>query len=291
LLLAAAVADRPVTGGPQALVAALEKAARGLGVEIRTGTAVEKILLEGGRVCGVEIAGGERIEAATLAASCDPKQVFLDLLPPAVLGHGLETDVIHFRARGTAAKMHLALSAYPEFSSRPGRRFGHVRTGASLDELERAFDAVKYRRFSARPVLDIRFPTVETPELAPAGHHVASILVSFAPFALDGGWTGASRDRLYRSVIDGLAAHAPGIEDLIVGSEVLTPADLAAEYRLTQGHLFHGEHALDQLLIRPAPGCARYATPVPGLYLCGSGSHPSGGITCAPGALAARSIP
>jgi phytoene dehydrogenase-like protein len=290
LLLAVAGASQPVAGGPQALIAALEKAALSQGVEIRTGAAVERILLDGDRVSGIETSSGERIEAGTVAASCDPKQLFLDLLPPPVLARSFESDLVNFRARGTTAKMHLALSGYPEFSSRPGRVFEHVRTGEDLNEIERAFDAIKYRQISERPVLDIRFPTVTTPGLAPEGHHVASILVSFAPFELEGGWSDSGRERLHQAVLTVLRDYAPGIEDLIVGREVLSPADLAERYRLTQGHLFHGEHALDQRLIRPAPACARYATPLAGLYLCGSGSHPGGGLTCAPGALAARAI-
>ena len=295
LVLSAVVADRPIVGGPQGLVTALERAARARGVEIRCGAAVERILLERGglkdhRVSGIELLGGEQIATRAIAASCDPKQLFLDLLPPGVLAKNFESDLLNFRSRGTAAKIHLALSGYPNFSSRPGRVFEHVRTGESLDQLERAFDAVKYRRLSARPVLDIRFPTVSTPGLAPEGHHVASILVNFAPFELDGGWSEATRERLYQAVLAVLRDYAPGIEELVVGHEILSPADLAARYRLTQGHLFHGEHALDQLLLRPVPRCARYATPLAGLYLCGSGSHPGGGLTCAPGALAARAI-
>ncbi|MFQ5527245.1 MAG: phytoene desaturase family protein [Thermoanaerobaculia bacterium] len=293
LLIAEAVADRPIAGGSPGLVRALESAARAAGVEIRTGSPVNRILVDNGRASGVRI-GDRTVPATAVAASCDPKQAFLDLLPQGVLTRGFETELTHFRSRGTAAKVHLALTGYPEFSSRPGQVFEHVRTGESLDELERAFDAVKYRRVSDRPVLDIRFPTVETPELAPSCHHVASILVSFAPFALngapDGRWNDSSRDRLYRAVLETLASYAPGVEDLVAGAEVLSPADLAERYRLTEGHLFHGEHALDQLVIRPALAAARYETPVPGLYLCGSGSHPGGGITCAPGALAARAM-
>jgi phytoene dehydrogenase-like protein len=272
------------------LVGALERAARARGVEIRTGVAVSRLEVERGRLTGVELAGGERLATGSVAASCDPKQLFLDLLPPAALALNLQADLVSYRARGTAAKVHLALSGYPDFSARPGQTFEHVRTGETLDQLERAFDAIKYRRVSERPVLDIRFPSLETPDLAPDGHHVASILVSFAPHELAGGWTEAARQGLYQSVLETLVSYAPGIEDLIVGGEVLTPADLANEYRLTQGHLFHGEHALDQLLIRPVPGCDGYATPIEGLFLCGSGSHPGGGLTCAPGALAARTI-
>ncbi len=290
LLFSAARSEDPVAGGAPALIGAIERAARARGVEIRTGVAVTRLVIEAGRVRGIELAGGECVATGSVAASCDPRQLFLDLLPPAALALSLEAELLSFRTRGTAAKVHLALSGYPQFSSRPGRLFEQVRTGEALDELERAFDAAKYRRFSERPVLDIRFPSIETPELAPDGHHVASILVSFAPYELAGGWTESAREGLYRAVLAVLDEYAPGIERLIVGREVLTPADLAERYRLSQGHLFHGEHALDQLLIRPTPQCSKYATPLAGLYLCGSGSHPGGGLTCAPGALAAQAI-
>lgn len=295
LIFAAAAAATPVAGGGQGLISALESAARALGVEIRTSAPVERLVLEsdghgGSRVAEVELAGGERLAAQAVAASCDPRQVFLDLLPPGCLAKSFEFEMLAFRCRGTTAKMHLALSGYPSFASRPGEVFEHVRTGETLDQLERAFDAAKYRRFSERPVLDVRFPSVAQPGLAPEGHHVASILVHFAPFDLEGGWTDAARSALGRAVLRELETYAPGFEKLVVGSEVLTPADLAERYRLTRGHLFHGEHALDQTLIRPVARAGRYATPIGGLYLCGSGSHPGGGLTCAPGALAAEVI-
>lgn len=289
-LLFSSVAGGELVGGPQALTTALGQAARNQGVEIRCEAGVERILLDDNRASGVAISGGEEIRADIVAASCDPKQLFLDLLPPAVLAKSFEFDLVNFRSRGTAAKIHLALSNYPDFTSRPGEIFEQVRTGEDLDEIERAFDAVKYREMSAVPILDIRFPTVSTPDLAPAGHHVASILVSFAPFELAQGWDDAGRDRLYQNVLAVLESYAPGIEGLISGRQILGPTDLATEYRLTDGHLFHGEHALDQILIRPSIQSARYKTPIPGLFLCGSGSHPGGGLTCAPGALAAREI-
>ena len=162
--------------------------------------------------------------------------------------------------------------------------------GETVDDLERAFDAVKYRQMSERPVLDIHVPSMDQPELAPDGHHVASILVSFAPYELEGGWTDEARDTLYRRTLGTLEVHAPDIEELIVGHEVVSPADIEQRYGTTQGHLHHGEHSIDQLVVRPSPECARYGTPFEGLYLCGSGSHPGGGVTCAPGALAARTI-
>ncbi|MGB5879613.1 MAG: hypothetical protein WBH85_06250, partial [Thermoanaerobaculia bacterium] len=149
---------------------------------------------------------------------------------------------------------------------------------------------VKYRRFSDKPVLDVWVPTVESPTLAPDGHHVFSILVHFAPYNLDGGWSETGKEQLYEAALDTLAEYAPGIRQIVVGRQILSPADLEERYGVNGGHLHHGEHSTDQLLSRPTPECIRYRTPFPGLFLCGSGSHPGGGITCAPGGLAARSI-
>ncbi len=289
LLLAECTDGRPVVGGPRALIVALEKAARARGVEIRTGARVEELAVRNGRVRGVRLRGGEEISCAAVAASCDPRRLFLRHLPPAQLSLGLERDIGNYRARGTTAKVILALAGYPELARRPGERVGAMRVGESLEEIERAFDAVKYRRFSERPVLEVRIPTVENPALAPEGHHVASILVHFAPHELEAGWSDERNEELYEATI-GVLEYAPGIRDLVVGREVLSPADLETRYGVTGGHLHHGEHALDQLLARPTPACARHATPIAGLYLCGSGSHPGGGITCVPGALGARAL-
>ncbi len=290
LLLSEARAGAPVRGGAPALVAALERAARAYGAELRTGAEVERLEVANGRVSGLSLAGGERLEAACVAASCDPKHLFLDLLPPERLGRRLEKDIGDYRVRGTSAKIHLALAGYPEWSGRPGLTPERIRTGETIDEIERAFDAAKYRRCSERPVLDVHVPSLESPDLAPDGHHVLSILVHYAPYGLEGGWSDEAKERLYEAALGVLSEHAPGIRDLVVGREVLGPADLESRYGVTGGHLLHGEQSLDQLLIRPTPQCARYAAPVPGLYLCGSGSHPGGGLTCAPGALAARAI-
>lgn len=290
LLLAAATAGDVVAGGPAGLIAALERAARAAGVEIRTSCEVEAIAMSGAAAVGVRLAGGEEIAARRVAASCDPKQVFLRLVPPLARSRGLTEDVLGYRARGSSAKVDLALSAYPDFDGRPGERFESIRIGETLEELERAADAVKYRSFSERPLLEIRVPTIAVPELAPSGHHVFSILVHFAPHDLDGEWGDVSRDALGRAVVDRLTEVAPAARDLVVGRRVLTPVDLEERFGLTGGHLYHGEHALDQLLVRPVPGCARYETPITGLFLCGSGSHPGGGLTCAPGALAAKAV-
>ena len=290
LLLSESTSERPVVGGPRALVSALEKAARERGAEICTGTMVEEVMIEEGRATGVRLRGGEKVSCRAVAASCDPKRLFLRHLSAEVLSRRLGQDVANLRARGTTAKISLALADYPDFSCRPGTRSEFLRVGESLEALEKAFDAVKYRRFSSSPILDIHVPTIETPALAPEDKHVFSILAHFAPHDLDGGWSDGQNEKLYEAVMDVLSGYAPDIRRLVLGREVLSPVDLEARFGLTGGHLHHGEHSIDQLLVRPTPECARYATPFEGLFLCGSGSHPGGGITCAPGAMGARAV-
>lgn len=290
LILHETLAGPMVKGGPAALVAALGRAARAAGVEIRTGARVARLNLQDGAVAGVTLAGGEVLEAPQIAASCDPKHLFLDLVPPQMLELEFERNVTLFRARGTTAKVNLALSGYPEIAGRPGLQPALLRTGATLDELERAFDPVKYRDFALEPMLEVYVPSIEQPDLAPSGHQVFSILAHWVPYDLDGGWTDESKERLLESVLDTLSGHMPDLRRALVGAEVATPVDLETAYGVTGGHLYHGEHAIDQLVLRPTPECARYRTPFRGLFLCGSGSHPGGGITCAPGALATRAV-
>ena len=290
LLLLGCTATGSVRGGASALVASLERAARSAGVEIRTHVEVRAIAIEGGAATGVVLANGETICAGRIAASCDPRTLFLDLIPRGTLSLAFEHRAGVIRSRGTTAKVHLALSERLEFASRPGERVEYARTSGSLDDLERAFDAVKYGRVSERPLLDIFVPTVTQSDLAPAGGDVVSILVHFAPHDLVQGWTPEARERLGDSVVDELARYAPGVRTAIAGREVLTPGDIAARYRVTGGHIHHVEHALDQLVIRPTIETTRYATPLPNLFLCGSGAHPGGGVTGAPGALAAAAI-
>jgi phytoene dehydrogenase-like protein len=280
----------PIAGGAPALIDALEKAAMANGVEIRCSEPVHEIVVDDGKASGVIIRGGERLEAKTVAASCDPRHLFIDLMPSLHLSATLERDISVFRVRGTTAKVNIALTGPLEFSCRPGLRPERIRIGETVDDLERAFDPVKYREFSKRPALDILVPTIETPELAPAGHHVLSIMVSCAPYGLEGSWNEASKKELYDAVIERLEEYAPGVAEAIVGHQILSPLDLETDYGVSGGHLFHGEHATDQLAVRPAPDCTGYRTPYEDLFLCGSGSHPGGGITCAPGALAARRI-
>jgi len=288
LVLYECASGSTVKGGPRALVRALEKAARAGGAEIRTGAEVERIIFSKGEVKGVALAGGgEVIESPLVLSSCDPRRTFLELLDRAAVDERLALRFENFRGRGTTAKVNLALDAPLKFACRPGRMVEFARTGSSLTQLEKAFDAAKHRRLPERPLLDIHLPHVSDPSLAPAGHAVASILVHFIPFDLDGGWTDQRRRELGDLVVSTLEEYAPGLSESIVGREVLSPADLGERYGLVRGHLNHGEHALDQLFLRPTPECARFATPIRGLYLCGSGGHPGGGITCGPGSLAA----
>jgi phytoene dehydrogenase-like protein len=280
-------ANECIIGGGQALIGALEKAAKAAGVEIRTGAEIDKITLdENRRVSGVKLVNGETIAAKWVSSSCTPHVTFYELLMPSHINYTIEHGIKNYRSRGTTAKVNLALSKSPIFNGVAGVEF--ARTGNSFDEMEKAFDPVKYRRFSDEPVLDIHIPSVEDASLAPAGHSVVSIVVHFAPHHFDEGWSDATKTKLLKNVMTTLTQYVPDMAAMVAGSEVLSPVDLEERYGLTNGQIWHGEHAVDQLITRPIPSCARYATPVEGLYLCGSGSHPGGGITCMPGFLGAK---
>jgi phytoene dehydrogenase-like protein len=292
-LLRECAGGESLAGGPPALIAALLSACRAAGAELRTGAEVARIRLEKGKIAGVTLASGETIDAPVVLSSADPKRTMLKLLAPGTLPLRIEEELRRLRSRGSAAKVHLALSGPLEIGGSIGGS-GHeaIRIGGGhVDDLERAFDAIKYRRFSERPHLEIRVPTVADPGLAPAGHHVVSILASFAPYALDGGWTDKARENLGDAVLAILEKHAPGVRSRLVAMEVLTPADLETTFALTGGQLHHGELALDQLLMmRPVPSAPRYQTTVPGLFLGGSGSHPGGGVRPTAGLLAAEAV-
>ncbi len=291
LLMHQSVAENEVIGGPAALVRALNAACEARGVELRCGARVARILVDASKVKGVELADGQVIDSTRVASAVDPRQTFLDLIDPRELPLGLAEPISNWRCRGTTAKIHLALDGPLEFSSRPGQSFDAVRIGEDLTGIERAFDAVKYRRLPEAPHLDIRVPSLLDPGLAPDGMQVVSIQVHFVPYDLDGGWTDDRRADLIESSLAQLSKVAPSCRDRIVGHQLLTPVDLERDFGTSGGHIHHGEQALDQLLsLRPQARCARYATPISGLYLCGSGSHPGGGISSAPGMLAAQAI-
>jgi phytoene dehydrogenase-like protein len=287
-ILREAVLVPGVKGGPAAVVDALAAALKWHGAKVRTGARVARISVQAGRARGVVLESGERVAADAVVAAVSPRHALTELLPPLTLGVRDTEASRTIRTRGTAAKVHLGLRGYPAWAGRPGERFERVRIGPCLDDLERAFDAAKYRRLPAAPALDLSFPTAA----APAGDpHVASILVSGVPFNLEGGWGAEAKAALLESVLTLLEAHAPGVRALVAASEVLSPADIEAEFGATGGSIHHVERALDQMvLMRPARPFARHATPVEGLYLGSSGCHPGPGVTLAPGVLAARAV-
>jgi len=292
LLLAEASGGEAIAGGPAGLVAALLAAAAAAGVVVRCNAEVTRIVVERSSVKGVALSTGETLGADVVLSAVDPKRTMLQLVPPGTLPIRIEDEFRRIRCRGTAAKVHLALAGPLDLAATPGERLEAISIGGGhVDELERAFDAIKYRRCSPRPHLAVRVPTMSDASLAPAGHHVASIQASFAPYDLEGGWSEEAKRALGEAVLARLAEHVPALRERIVAMEVISPRDLAAELALTGGQLHHGEMALDQLLVmRPAPSAARYATSVPGLFLGGAGSHPGGGVRPTAGLLAAEAL-
>jgi phytoene dehydrogenase-like protein len=281
-----------VRGGPGALTGAMAAAARAAGAEIRTGAPVERIVVANDHVAAV-VVNGEQIPVARVLSAIDPKTTFLRLIDPSDLGPDFRLKIEHFRARGTTAKINLALSALPTFNAaRESERLsGRIHIGPAIDYLERAFDHAKYGEMSSEPWLDVMIPSIIEPALAPAGAHVMSIVVHYAPHQLRAAKWDSLNEQLLDTVLRTLDRYAPGIRSLIVASQVITPAELESEYGFHGGHIFHGELALDQFFtMRPLLGYARYDSPVRGLHLCGAGTHPGGFMTGASGRLAATSI-
>jgi len=278
-------------GGMGALSNAVAGAARAGGTEIRTGVAVSRILVESDRAVGVVLESGEIIRAGTVISNADPRTTFLDLLGVENLDTGFVRRVSHFRNRGLAAKLHLALDGLPDFVGLDSSALGgRLLVAPSLDHIERAYNASKYGEFSEAPALEITAPTVNDSELAPSGKHVLSIIVQYAPYALAMGWD-QGRGRLTDRVVATLEQYAPGIRRQIVASELLSPPDIEREFRISGGHWHHGDLAFDQfLMVRPVPGAAQYKAPVEGLFLCGAGSHPGGGVMGTAGRNAARQV-
>jgi phytoene dehydrogenase-like protein len=281
-------------GGTGAISMAIAGAARQAGVEIRSQTEVAKILVRDGRASGVVLKNGDEITAGLVVSSLDPRLTFRRLLEPDQLPGEFLEDVDRYKFRGSSAKVNLALDGLPDFTALPGTG-SHLRGAISIspnvDYMERAFDEAKYGHFSRRPYMDIVIPSLTDPSVAPPGQHVMSCFVQYAPYHLADGTWDDQREAFGNTVVDTLAEYAPNIRNIIRHRQVVTPLDLEREWGLSEGNIFQGELTLEQLFfLRPAPGWAQYRTPISNLYMCGSATHPGGGIMGAPGRNAAMKI-
>lgn len=292
-------------GGTGAISNAIAEAAREAGAEIRVSAPIEKILLRNGRATGVALSDGTEISAPVICSSLDPRLTFLKMVGERELPSEFVEDIRRYKFRGSSGKVNLALDALPDFRALPGNGphlRGAISISPSIEYMERAYDDAKYGRYSRRPYVDVVIPSLTDPSVAPPGKHVMSCFVQYAPYHLKASPAGdravpqtaswdAEREAFGDAVIAALAEHAPNIRDIILHRQVLTPLDLEREFGLTEGNIFHGELTLEQLFfLRPAPGWAQYRTPIKNLYLCGSGSHPGGGIMGAPGRNAAMAV-
>ena len=286
-------------GGMSAVSDALLAAARAAGVDVRTGAEVARLSVVNGSVTGVVLSNGDELSARAVASNLDPKRTLLGLVDPMHLEPEVVRRVQNIRTRGTLAKVNFAVDRTPQFTCLAARAeeertaaiSGRIRLGRDIDSIERAFDAAKYGRLSDDPWIELTIPSVADASLAPAGKHVVSAYVQYAPYHLRGTTWDQERSRLADVATATIEHHAPGFTASIVARQTITPLDLERLGGLTGGHIFHGELALDQLFVtRPVLGWARYETPVRRLYLCGSGAHPGNGLTGRTGALAAKAI-
>ena len=283
-------------GGTGAISESIGRAAVEAGVQIRMEAPVARIDAKGGRATGVTLESGERIEASLVLSSVDPNLTFLKLLEPGAVDEPFLDEVRRYRYRGSSGKVNLALDDLPELACLPGRGEwlrGAISFSPSVDYMERAYDDAKYGRFSRRPYIDCIIPTLVDPSMAPPGKHVMSCFVQYAPYHLADGavWDDAMRDAFGDAVISTLEERFPDIRGKILHRQVLSPADVERITGLTEGNIFAGELSLEQLFFnRPVPGWARYRTPVKDLWMCGSATHPGGGIMGAPGRIAAMEV-
>jgi phytoene dehydrogenase-like protein len=282
-----------VRGGMGAIPESIAASARARGAVIRTNAPVSRISVRNGRATGVVLESGEEIDAKLVASCCDPKVTFLKLVD------GLDPEFLEairgFRCEGTSAKINLALNGLPNFKCLPGDNGPQHRTTMhicpSVDYLEHAWDDAKYGRPSHSPLLEMTIPTLYDASLAPPGKHIMGIFLQYAPYSLKSGNWDALRDQFADRAFELIEEYAPGFRSLVEHRQVLTPLDLERRYAITGGNIFHGEMSLDQMFaMRPVAGYARYRMPIKGLYLCGSGAHPGGGVMGHPGHNAAREI-
>jgi phytoene dehydrogenase-like protein len=279
-----------------AISTAIADSARSHGAAIRTSAPVSRILVNNGRALGVALESGEEIHAKSIISSADPKTTFLRLIDPKAVDPEFRREVENIRMQGCSFKINLALDGLPDFKALPGAKLGPQHKATmhicpSMEYVDRAWDDAKAGRCSERPFLELTIPTTYDDSLAPPGKHVMCIFAQYAPYTLrDGDWD-SMKDVFADRCIDTLAEYAPNIRDIILHRHVVSPMDLEREYGLTGGNIFHGDMTVDQLFfMRPVAGWAKYRTPVDGLYLCGSGTHPGGGVMGSPGYNAAREI-
>ena len=281
-------------GGTGAISNAIADAAREAGAEIRTEAPVERITLKNGVAQGVVLEGGEEIHGDVVSSSVDPRLTFLKFIESRDLPDDFLDEVRRYKFRGSSGKVNLALDALPEFTCLPGagrHLRGAISISPSTEYMERAYDQAKYGEFSRRPYIDIVIPTLTDPSVAPPGKHIMSCFVQYAPYKLSSGTWDQQREAFGNAVVDTIAQYAPNLKNLILGRQVLTPLDIERTTGLSEGNIFQGELSLEQLFfLRPVAGWARYRTPIKRLYMCGSATHPGGGIMGAPGRLAALEI-
>ena len=279
-------------GGMGSVSNELAHAARNAGVTIRTAMPVKRIVISNGRATGVETESGENFESLMIISNADPKTTVMKLIGAKHAETGFARRISHLRAKGNAAKLHLALDGLPTIDGLSKKDYAE-RIVIACDEhyVERAFNPAKYGESSPHPVLEITFPSFRDETLAPTGKHVMSAVVQYAPYGLKGGWNDEAKAEFMKAIIATLAKYMPDIEQRITSSELLTPADIEKEFHITGGHWHHAELTLDQFLfVRPVNGAAQYRLPIDGVYLCGAGAHPGGGVSGAAGRNAARTI-
>jgi phytoene dehydrogenase-like protein len=281
-------------GGTGAVSDAIASAARAFGAEIRTQAAVARIVTKNGKAAGVALANGDELSADVVVSSVDPRNTFERFLDAKQLPDDFREGVRRYKYRGSSGKVNLALDGLPSFSCLPGpgpHLRGAVSISPGVDYMEQAYDDAKYGRFSRRPYVDIVIPSLTDPSVAPPGKHVMSCFVQYAPYHLREGTWDEQRDAFGDTVIDTVSEYAPNLKRLILYRQVLTPLDLEREWGLSEGNIFQGELTLEQLFfLRPVPGWAQYTTPIDRLYMCGSATHPGGGIMGAPGRNAAMRV-
>lgn len=282
-------------GGMGAVSRSIADAFRSYGGKLRTEAGVEKIKIANGRATGVALSSGEEIDARIVVSAMDLKRTFLNCVDRSDIDTEFYDRVENFKIRGSSGKLNIALDGMPTFDALPegsSLYFSDMHFIDSMERMERAYDDWKAGTWSKDPYIDMVIPTLVDPTMAPPGKHFMSCFVQYCPHRIEGRrWTEDERQAFGKTVIDQVANYSSDFKDLILHVEIRTPQDIEEQIGITEGNIFHGELTMDQLMFnRPVPGFAQYRTPVSGLYMCGSSTHPGGGVMAAPGANAAREI-